>query len=877
MWARRSTLTAFVPLALGLLILQTDLALPQAPPERAKAPDTALGAPEAKQGSELEADLYRPDARDLHGDPLPPHAIARLGTLRLRHDGEVGSVAVSPDGKMVVSATGISGARVWDTSTGRELDRFRGKIRAGFVTFSADGRTFLAMWGDDTFQQFDIATGQLKREAKLGERLFSANAVHFSADRSLVLFTDRTYHFGIWEVDSGKLRFHVHLPTSKGSLPLAFSPDGNTVATHDDTGTFRLWDGATGKELTRLQGQEDWGTPMGFSPDSKNLVTVKGTTLSFWDVKNKKQLQQIPGGGWPIAFSPDGNTLAFGSGNAICLYDLARGRELCRCEGHQDWRVGGNLAVIFSPDGKVLASGGGDHTVILWDAATGKPLHPFDGHRGTVNSLAFAPDGKSLASGGNEDGTLLVWDLATSKVLSRHPKHRQAVLSVAYSPDGKIIATGDGTRNAGGNPMKIRLWDVAGGQLLREFDAHRNGVYCLAFSANGKLLASGGGDDTAKLWETATGKEVQQFVMDSRSDQVYLLALSPDSKTLVLMSQKGGLQLCDVDRGKVLGGLDSRQRNIRLVRFSADGRTLVTVGTNFQQALTADVWDVKTWKVTREVEISADRVWVGDGLALSPDAKTLAVPSRDHSVCVWDLDAGKELFRFSGHAGRISSLAFSPDGRRLASGSEDTTVLLWDLVRARQTSLWSKLGSETDADPVLAVQALVATPEETIPYLKERLSWHATQEARVRRLLERLDDDKFEVRAKALAELRSIGQTAAFALERALEEDLSAEAQRRVRDLLDDLKKAPPVSPAELNPKPTKGPPPPPKNEPPPESATTRERRAVLRAFAVLEEINTPAARQVVEALARADAKGWVTHQAELSWGRLSRRSPNRP
>jgi WD40 repeat protein len=879
MWTRTAFLTCLVALALGLVILQTSPIYPQPPPEGEESPGRRL-PPRAA----LEPDPYQPPTYDLCGDLLPGHAIARFGSVRFHHPSEIASVAFAPDGKMVASTAGITSfVRVCDTATGREVERFRGKIRADAVSFSADGRALLVVrCGDYGFEEWNVTTAQRRREVKHNARPFFPHAVHFSADRKLIVLTDRMYHFSLWEVDSGQQRYQVEVPNTKGALPLAFSPDGKVIATHSDDGVFRLWDAVTGKEFSRFQGEEDWGSPLGFSPDSKTVATLKGSALCLWDVQNRKQIMRLAGGTAPLAFSPDGKSLAFDLGGAICLYDLAQKRELSCFEGHKSWRWsnGGNLLLAFSPDGKVLASGGDDHLLILWDLTTGKPRQPFDGQRGAVISLTFAPDGRSIAAGGKEDGTLLVWDLATSQVRSRSAKHRQGVLAAAYSPDGKLIATGDGYHQAGGKSMPIRLWDAADGRLVREFEAHQSGVYCLAFSPDGKVLASGGGDDTARVWETATGKELQHFVVDRRSDQIQTLALSPDGKTLVLGSQKGEFLLCDVQQNKPLGGLFSHQRLVHLARFAPDGRTLVTLGHNPERTLTAEVWDVQTWKVVQRVELFESNA-ADAGFAISPDTKTLAVRTRDHSVSVWDLKAGKERFRFWGHTGPVAALAFSPDGRLLASGSEDTTVLVWDLVRARLADLWWKLGSATDTDPLRATWELEDTPADSISYLKERLTWHATQEAHVRKLLALLDDDKFEVRAKAAAELRSLGQAAGLALECAQEGELSAEVRRQVGNLLEGLTPQPPAPPPDPGSKRRRvqelQPPPPPKEVPAPERASTRERRAIVRAFAVLEEINTPAARGVVQALAKSDAKGWLTRQAELAWQRLRRRASKAP
>ena len=117
--------------------------------------------------------------------------------------------------------------------------------------------------------------------------------------------------------------------------------------------------------------------------------------------------------------------------------------------------TGAVFSVAFSPDGKTLASGSADHTIRLWDVATGSPIgQPLTGHTGTVLSVAFSPDGKILASGSVDD-TIRLWDMFTGRPIGEPlTGHTRSVTSVAFSPDGRILASGshDGT---------IRLWDVA--------------------------------------------------------------------------------------------------------------------------------------------------------------------------------------------------------------------------------------------------------------------------------------------------------------------------------------------------------------------------------------------------------------------------------
>ena len=227
---------------------------------------------------------------------------------------------------------------------------------------------------------------------------------------------------------------------------VAFSPDGQRLASASGDQTVKIWDSATGKELFALKGHAGWVNSVAFSPDGQRLASASNDqTVKIWDSATGKELFALKGHAGmvtSVAFSPDGQRLASASHDqTVKIWDSATGKELFAFKGH----AGPVWSVAFSPDGQRLASGSSDQTVKIWDSATGKELFALKGHAGRVWSVAFSPDGQRLASA-SSDQTVKIWDSATGKELLALKGHAAAVLSVVFSPDGQRLASASLTR-----------------------------------------------------------------------------------------------------------------------------------------------------------------------------------------------------------------------------------------------------------------------------------------------------------------------------------------------------------------------------------------------------------------------------------------------
>ena len=274
---------------------------------------------------------------------------------------------------------------------------------------------------------------------------------------------------------------------------VAFSPNGERVASGSENNTVRIWDAATGKLQRELQGHGDSVTSVAFSPNGERVASGSDDrTVRIWDAATGQLQRELKGHSGvvaSVAFSPSGAQVASGSRDkTIRIWDAVTGQLQRELKGHS----GRVYSVVFSPNGKRVASGSNDRTVRIWDAATGQLQRELKGHSKSVWSVAFSPNGERVASG-SSDNTVRIWDAATGQLQRELKGHSDSVYSVAFSPGGERVASGSFDKT-------VLIWNAVTGQIQRELEGHDELVTSVAFSPNGDRLASGSYDETLWIW-----------------------------------------------------------------------------------------------------------------------------------------------------------------------------------------------------------------------------------------------------------------------------------------------------------------------------------------------------------------------------------------
>ncbi|EJC98375.1 WD40 repeat-like protein, partial [Fomitiporia mediterranea MF3/22] len=457
------------------------------------------------------------------------------------HVGAVNSVALSPDGKHIVSGSDDETIRIWNVEKGQTICDPRGghvdavwsvafshdgtRVASGAadntiriwesgqclsvpfeghddevcsVAFSPDGKRVVSGSDDRTIRIWDVVTGQVVCGPLKGHTDY-VRSVAFSPDGTRVVSGSEDGTVRIWDAESvhvvsGHFEGHVDEVTS-----VSFSPSGRLIASGSDDTTIRIWEAESGKAVSGpFKGHSSYVLSVAFSPDGRRLASGSSDrTIRVWDTVRgnivsgpfKGHEEQV----FSVCFSSDGTRIVSGSEDqTLRIWDAHSGETISGpFRGHESWVV----SVAFSPDGRRVVSGSGDKTIIIWDSESGEVISgPLRGHTDWVWSVAFSSNGTRVASG-SDDTTVLIWNAESGQVAAGPLKgHTSSVRSVAFSPDGARVVSGS-------NDRTIRVWDTESGQAIFEpFEGHTSFVVSVAFSPNGRHIISGSRDHTIRMW-----------------------------------------------------------------------------------------------------------------------------------------------------------------------------------------------------------------------------------------------------------------------------------------------------------------------------------------------------------------------------------------
>jgi WD40 repeat protein len=335
------------------------------------------------------------------------------------------------------------------------------------------------------------------------------------------------------------------------------------------------------------------------------------------------------------------------------------------------WRAGVFVPnFVWSPDGRWIATADGHRrTVRLWDAATGRVVRTFWGHRDSVNRVAFSPDGKRLVSA-SSDRSARVWEVKTGKALLRLAGLEEDALQAVFTRDGKEVAVLD-------RKGLLLRYDAGTGKELKRIHPGPQLFFAYTLSPRGDwvarfLLDTQNRNNKLVIQNASTGKQLHEFPL---GDRLGVAAFSPDSKLVAMRVYRAGLEVWRLSDGKKSLSLSADEGGV-------DGRLLFTPDS---KALLGDhapgksrLWDLATGK---RLQSYLGMSHSQHPRAISPDGKRIVNIDHQNRLRFWDVAKGQEVSPgLDGMEGPVFALAFSSDGKRLLSGGGwNSAVRLWDI------------------------------------------------------------------------------------------------------------------------------------------------------------------------------------------------------
>lgn len=529
---------------------------------------------------------------------------------RLDKTGRSAALAISHNGKYLLTGGNKKQAQLWDAITHERLAELGGHEQdVSAVAFSPADDLILTCDTDGLAQLWKF--GADKPLWSVHAHSSAINAATFTPDGRRVLTASSDNTVGQFDVATGKESSGGVLSHPQGVLSVAVTPDGATAVTAGVDGAVRVWNIQPGsgpaREIRSLAGLLGKAGTAAIDAEGKRMLTVAAlpagqdaagrklaagqrSAVQFWDLASgqEQKADRITAGMvWSAAFAPSPGKVLLVGGNGARLWQMGGQESLMNFTSH-----GAVASANYSPDGKFIVTGGWDISAKIWDAATGKPvLRLAFEHEGFINSAVFSPDGRAILTA-SDDGTARLWDARDGRELRRFVGHADRVRSAQFSADGRLVITASNDKTA-------KIWFLDGKELMT-LSGHEWPVVQAAFDSAANRVVTASEDNSARIWDLCSGQDSAPFVqLDGHTAAVTSACFSPDGDRVVTGSRDATAKVWDVASGKEILTLRGHTQEVTSVAFSPNGLYVVTGGREGN----AIVWLASDWRVVEPAPV----------------------------------------------------------------------------------------------------------------------------------------------------------------------------------------------------------------------------------------------------------------------------------
>ena len=544
-------------------------------------------------------------------------------------------VAFSPDGQRILSGSSMHNEQaqltISDALTGAPLEAHLQGFTKG--SFSRDGR-FIVAYNSKKIAIVDAVSGDILLPISehripltvVDEAVFSPDGnqvVAVNSVKDVTLESDWIAQILRWDAHTGQpIGKIIELPKVPDGWweDFSFSPDIERILAGGYFGGNILMDLTTGKPLKEIYlngkrpqtfvGHSDLIDSFAFSPDARYVMTgSKDKTVRIWDTETFKEVGQLHGHTDKInavAWSPDGRWMATSAGGTVRIW-------AAESTSDSDNKTTIPLVGKMSPDGRQILTAGTSMTLL--DADTERPIQTFEmtsaGMTRPPDVTNISPDGKLVLTLWNRrEHKLLVWGTSSGRSLVslNFAASMHYVLDAIFSPDSQLIVTCTYAR--GGMNGMAQIWKAETGELIRELDHHTASVTTAAFSPDRRHIITaafnsnnmGDGNPTdagIRIWETASGKEVQHLEASVFQDSS--LSVSPDGKHFAVSVGEAEVKIFDFETGRERVTLTGHYQIVYLTLYSPDGTRILTLSKD----QTVKLWDAENGRELLSLKVDS--------------------------------------------------------------------------------------------------------------------------------------------------------------------------------------------------------------------------------------------------------------------------------